>query len=49
MEVLRGRVSLHGFCASRDRLHDVVVAGATAKVAVELVTDGLLVERKFMI
>src|SRR5690349_21546395 len=27
-----------------DRLHDVMVAGATAQIAVELVTDGLVVE-----
>src|SRR5688572_29360616 len=34
----------HGFGARRDRLHDVVVAGATADVAFELVPDGRLVE-----
>src|SRR5262249_58186907 len=34
----------HGFGAGRDRLHDVVVAGAAADVAFELMADGLLVE-----
>ncbi len=38
------RRSLHGFRARRDRLDDVVVAGATAQVAVELLSDGVLVE-----
>ena len=34
----------HGLGAGRDRLHDVVVAGAAADIAFELVADGLLVE-----
>src|SRR6185312_8748290 len=34
----------HGLRASRNRLHDVVVAGATAQVAVELVANRLLVQ-----
>src|SRR5215475_1155852 len=38
------RHPLHGFRAGGDRLDDVVVAGATAKVAFELLADGVLVE-----
>src|SRR5207237_661898 len=34
----------HGFRASRDRLDDVVVAGAAAEIAFELLADGVLVE-----
>src|SRR4029079_17209527 len=34
----------HCLRAGGDRLHDVVVAGAAADVAFELVTDGLVVE-----
>src|SRR5258706_29781 len=35
----------HRLRARGDRLHDVVVAGAAADVAFELVPDGLVVER----
>src|ERR1700692_2001010 len=34
----------HGLGAGRDRLDDVVIAGAAAEVALELLADGLLVE-----
>src|SRR5215813_11173929 len=34
----------HSLGAGRDRLHDVVVAGAAADVAFELMADGLLIE-----
>src|SRR5262245_66204871 len=34
----------HGFRSSGDRFDDVVIAGATADVAVELLADGVLVE-----
>src|SRR5437764_11270471 len=36
--------SSHRLGAGRDRLHDVVVPGAAADVAFELVPDGLVVE-----
>src|SRR5262245_20447736 len=41
---LRGALATHGAGACSDRLDDVVIPGAAAQVAVELVTDGLLVE-----
>ena len=34
----------HGLCASGDGLHDVVVAGAAAQIALELLADRVLVE-----
>src|SRR5262249_21042642 len=40
----RRRAASHGAGAGRDRLDDVVIAGAAAQIAVELVADGLLVE-----
>src|SRR3982751_5840599 len=40
---LRG-LALHGFRTRRDRLDDVVVAGATAEIALKLLADGVLVQ-----
>src|SRR5262249_34233520 len=41
---LRASLGPHGAGAGGNRLDDVVVSGAPAQVAVELVPDGLLVE-----
>src|SRR5215475_9783859 len=41
---LRHVAARHGPGARRDGLDDVVITGAAAQIAVELVTDGLLVE-----
>src|SRR5215469_18209609 len=37
-------VMRHGARAGRDSLHDIVVAGAAAEIAFELMADGLIVE-----
>src|SRR6202044_448945 len=40
----RTRAAAHGLGAGGDRLDDVVVAGAAADIALELLADGVIVE-----